>query len=155
MTATNNNMMATNGGMPLLCVILRVVYGAHASIDAVHVLCVLFPPCMQRCLGEPYTALAADLYTSLYEADADREHAGLRRVMAYWIAAMSLVRALAGLYAHTNTCLLLAVVVMYALEALAFEYEAFTAHAIAPRLGRAASLFSVGMAIATLFVLTR
>ena len=53
--------------------------------------------------------------------DEDKEHSTLRRVMAYWVAAMSLVRALLVLMPCCE--LFYAVGVMYVLETLAFTYE--------------------------------
>ena len=64
---------------------------------------------------------AETLYEQMFIFDEDKEHSTLRRVMAYWVAAMSLVRALLVLMPCCE--LFYAVGVMYVLETLAFTYE--------------------------------
>jgi len=99
--------------LPLLA---QTAFGAHAAMDAFFVLCTLFPDCvLLRWLD------AGELYTWIFVDEDDRTHPVLRRFVAYWVATMSLVRVLALLARQGFGFSFVALV--YAIEALAFEYE--------------------------------
>jgi hypothetical protein len=73
------------------------------------------------------------------------------RVFMYWVAAMSLSRAVALCWPCTPT--LITVAVMYLLEALAVEFEGFTHKTVRPEYARKFSLFCLGMCLFS-FLLT-
>jgi hypothetical protein len=86
------------------------------------------------------------LYPSIFKESILEEHpAILSRILMYWIAAMSLTRLMAVCWTCAPT--LITVAIMYALEALAIEYEGFTFHTAKSEYARKVSLFSLGMCI--------
>ena len=62
-------------------------------------------------------------YISTLANDADRMHPVLRRFLAYWVAAMSLPRAVALALAPISPAVFAFVAIAYTLEALVFEFE--------------------------------
>ena len=184
-------------GWLLLAVFVQATLSLHACIDAVHVLCVLFPAFMARRLGKARALAAADLYVSLFSVGAiishvattaaaaattptppltaavnttpreqpsqpqlqlrqleERQQQLLRRVLAYWVAAMSLTRLIAAVYTDSAGTLV-AAAVMYLLEALSFEFEGTTTCTVPHRPARIVSVVSLSLCIATLFLAVR
>jgi hypothetical protein len=181
----------------LLAVFVQATLSLHACIDAVHVLCVLFPAFMARRLGKARALAAADLYVSLFSIGAIISHVAttaaaaattptptitaavnttpreqpsqpqlqlrqleeqqqlLRRVLAYWVAAMSLTRLIAAVYTDSAGGTLVAAAVMYLLEALSFEFEGTTTCTVPHRPARIVSVVSLSLCIATLFLAVR
>ena len=102
--------------------LMRVALGIHATVDAVHALCVLFPTLVLRLTGDLLMSFMPDLYYGLFGDTLDEPvDPLLRRILCYWFTAMSLTRAVA--FAVPITELLIAAALMYALEALALQYE--------------------------------
>ena len=91
-------------------------------------------------------AMILGLYPSLFKDPILEEHpAILSRVLMYWIAAMSLTRLMAVCWTCAPTLITFAI--MYALEALAIEYEGFTFQTAKSEYARKVSLFSFGMCV--------
>jgi len=91
-------------------------------------------------------AMFLGLYPSLFKDPILEEHpAILSRILMYWIAAMGLTRLMAVCWTCAPT--LITVAIMYALEALAIEYEGFTFQTTKSEYARKVSLFSFGMCI--------
>jgi hypothetical protein len=91
-------------------------------------------------------AMFLGLYPSLFKDPILEEHpAILSRILMYWIAAMGLTRLMAICWTCAPT--LITVAIMYALEALAIEYEGFTFQTAKSEYARKVSLFSFGMCI--------
>ena len=103
--------------------LLCSAFGAHAVLDALHVLCVLFPQTWVVALGPDALESLGGLYISTLANDADRTHPVLRRFLAYWVAAMSLPRAAALALAPMSPAVFAFVAIAYTLEALVFEFE--------------------------------
>jgi hypothetical protein len=138
--------------------LLRFVLGVHVCTDAAHVLCVLLPEFMARCLGEARATRLADMYVSLFQFSApsasSQELALLRRALAYWATAMSIARAVAALVPNSQ-CALCAAACMYLLEALGFEFEAATSGTVRVQAARTISVVSVAIALLALFLAVR
>jgi hypothetical protein len=122
---------------------LRVIFGVHASLDMLSLLSVLFPKSPSALLHR-----IANLNVAFFIDDAHRDHALLRRVFAYWTGSMSLARLVAIAAPSFDTFSV--VCLMYLMEALAFEYEGFTAQTVIAHRARMVSLVSGLIAIATL-----
>lgn len=128
--------------------LLRILIGIHACIDAVHTVSVLFPHC-----APPRMRDIDRLYISLFVDEAiadDDDEPLLRRILCYWVAAMSLVRALA--FAAPTPSNFQFVACMYALEGLALMYE-HGMRTVMRTQARIAAFVSLGMSAALLLLL--
>ena len=114
--------------------VLQCLLFFHAVLDCICTLCCLFP----YTFSCPYLA---SMYSSMYMHSHDGEHLALARALVYWASAMSLVRVMALIFWPCYP-LLLCVSIMYILEALAFEYEGYTAQTVTPGKARMVSRFS-------------
>ena len=103
--------------------LLCSAFGAHALLDAMHVICVLFPQTLMMVLGPNAVEALGGLYASTLANDGDRIHPVLRRFMAYWVAAMSVPRVAALALQSLSPSVFVFVTVAYTLEALVFEFE--------------------------------
>ncbi len=172
--------------MESLTVAVQLIICIHACIDGVHVLCVLFPRCMARRIGEERADAAADMYVSLFDVgwshhyhccqpypttssslaettpitiptitqQQHEAHALLRRVLAYWVAAMSLTRLTAAVHPESSGALGTAAL-MYLLEALSFEFESTVVGTVPHRAARIVSVVSMTLCVLTLFLALR
>ena len=123
--------------LPLLA---QTAFGAHAAMDALCVFCTLFP---DACCCVVLDA-SSELYTWIFVEEDDRTHPVLRRFVAYWVATMSLVRVLALLLArHLGCCCFFFIALVYAIEALAFEYEGTVGATMRRSTARAAAAVSL------------
>ena len=131
-------MLPMEGGVFVLGFFIFLIMLLHVLLDCMCTLCCLFPGLFRQ----PYLAT---LYVSIFRETVNNENATLGRVMAYWAAAMSLVRALALLFLSID--LFVAVIVMYVLEGLVAEYEGFSSSTIKRKTARLISCFSFGFAL--------
>jgi hypothetical protein len=87
-----------------------------------------------------------DVYYSLFVDSAIRDSEPIfMRVFMYWMAAMSLVRVMALVWPCAPT--LITVAIMYLLEALSVEFEAFTHKTVKADYARRFSLFCAAMSL--------
>lgn len=121
------------------------LFGLHAAIDCVCTLLCLFVTLQQQ---NRVTHFLATMYPSIFLEEAASPR--LARFMMYWVAAMSLVRALTVCVPTPE--LFAAVGIMYVLEALVAEYEGFTAQSIHQETARSISLFSLTIALLSVVV---
>jgi len=127
-------------------------FAAHACLDAGHVLCVLFPRTMTRALGEPWTDTLGSLYASTLTYDDDRSNPVLRRFLAYWVASMSLARALALCLMARAPAVLGFVAMAYFLEALVFEFEGTVGGTVGQTRARIVALTSAALGAGALWL---
>lgn len=130
--------------------LLRLVLGLHAAIDALHTVAVLFPlwvPRWARGASNTYFSLFMDAWLDGEESTpmAEAHQLLMRRALCYWVAAMSLPRALAC--ARPAADLYAVVSCMYVLEALALMYE-LGQRTVVRSQARMAVFISLGMALA-------
>ena len=124
--------------LPLLA---QTAFGAHAAMDALFVFCTLFPDACRCCCV--VLDASSELYTWIFVEEDDRTHPVLRRFVAYWVATMSLVRVLALLLARHLGCCYYFIALVYAIEALAFEYEGTVGATMRRSTARAAAAVSL------------
>ena len=136
--------------LPLLA---QTAFGAHAAMDALFVFCTLFPDACRCCVV--VLDASSELYTWIFVEEDDRTHPVLRRFVAYWVATMSLVRVLALLLArHLGCCFYYFIALVYAIEALAFEYEGTVGATIAQARARTVALASAALGAGALWLCT-
>jgi hypothetical protein len=135
--------------------IANFAFSTHAILDAMCVVCVLFPTTTERWLGDFCASGASELYTWIFVDEEDRSNPTLRRFVVYWVAAMSLVRAFAIVLTVTavtsNHAYYYFITLVYWLEALAFEYECTLGASMrrtTARIAAGASLVLGGLALA-------
>ena len=131
----------TTTGVELLECFMLLVYSTHACIDCACTICCLFPDLVSH----PYLAT---MYSSIFKDVVNSEHVVLTRVLVYWAAAMSLVRALALVFRSFELCV--CVCLMYVLEGLVAEYEGFSSCTVPPKTARMISSISFFLALMTL-----
>lgn len=87
-----------------------------------------------------------DFYLSIFNdlgCSDERHNAAFKRMLMYWVSAMSLVRVVAIGFPGAPT--FIAVAAMYTLEGLVFEFEGFTHKTVKPESARKISMFCLGM----------
>ena len=123
---------------------IRVLLGVHAAIDAVHACAVIWGT--PRSVEDLYLSLFQDHLSTIsliQDEEEDQLVALVRRLLCYWTTAMSLVRAMACIYASLwGVCAL-----MYMLEALALQNE-LRHRTVLRRQARVASLISMALSAA-------
>ena len=131
--------------------LLLAVFGAHALFDCLCTLATLFLhtqqawACVDRLCGSFWESLAMAYPRMLLRERCGREDDLSRRLLAYYVASMSLARVAAVCAPCPPTFFCVAGV--YALQALAAEYEGFSVCAAPPHTARIITCFCTLMGL--------